>query len=84
MHAPYVKADIAIDFQARVGDLKGGQVIEVQCFHCAHTGTISAQVLRERFPEHERLTFVKKKLKCAKCGNRDNNSWTVYQMPRGE
>jgi hypothetical protein len=84
MQPPYVKADIATDFQARVAALMGYHVIEVQYFFCEHTGTISGQVLPERFPENERLMFIKKLLKCAHCGNRDNDSWIVYQMPRGE
>jgi len=81
VHADYEKANTATDFQARVSDLEDGHIVQVTCGVCEHTGMIDAQRLKRRFPPHERMTFIKKKLKCARCGNRGMNAWSVYKKP---
>jgi len=69
-------------YQVRVGDLREWHVLQATCWKCGHIGDTYPTRLKKRWSDYERLIDLERRLRCANCGNRESNSWQVYQLPR--
>jgi DNA-directed RNA polymerase subunit RPC12/RpoP len=75
-------------YAIRLGDLRHWHVVTVTCPACGHKGRLDAAVLgrsrpgRPPPPGHTRLMDLERRLRCRRCGNRDDNRILVTLAPR--
>jgi ribosomal protein L37E len=75
-------------YAIRLGDLRHWHVVTVTCPACGHKGRLDAATLgrtrpgRPSLPDHTRLMDLERRLRCRRCGNRDDNRILVTLAPR--
>lgn len=69
-------------YALRIHDLRNWHVLQVTCWKCGHLSLVYPSRLRQRWSGYERLMDIERKFRCTKCGNRHDNAWQVFRLPR--
>ena len=74
--------NIGPKYAIRLADLREWHIVTATCFRCRHQTELTAGFLTWERPPHTYLTDLERKLRCTRCGNRQDNTLSVRLVPR--
>lgn len=74
--------DLGARYEVRLSDLREWHVVRIKCNHCNRIGSLYPKSLKRRYPGHQRLLDLERKLRCNRCGNINGNTWKIYRISR--
>ena len=74
--------NISPKYAIHLADLREWHIVTATCFRCRYQAELTAGFFAWERPPHTHLIEFERKLRCTRCGNRQNNTLSVRLAPR--